>query len=62
MEEPGSSVSQQSLVPVSERSEEAESSAVCQSLPSDTTEAQRSGLASDSILQLKVFGGHCGKI
>lgn len=48
MEEPGSSVSQQSLVPTSERRGEAGSSTVCQSLLSDTAAAQRSDLVSDS--------------
>lgn len=48
MEEPGSSVSQQSLVPASERRGAAGSSTVRQSLPSDTAGAQRSDLVSDS--------------
>ncbi|XP_042342949.1 uncharacterized protein LOC121943495 [Plectropomus leopardus] len=44
VEDPGSSVSQQSLVRVSERSEEDESSTPPRSPPSDTAGAQRSGL------------------
>ncbi|XP_037631419.1 centrosomal protein of 295 kDa isoform X4 [Sebastes umbrosus] len=44
VEEPGSSVSQQSLAQVSERRGEDESSTARRSLSSDTAEAQRSGL------------------
>lgn len=55
MEEPGSSVSQQSLE--EERSEEAGSSAVCRSLRSDVAKTQTTGLVSNSILQLRVIVG-----
>ncbi|XP_044058281.1 centrosomal protein of 295 kDa isoform X2 [Siniperca chuatsi] len=50
VEEPGSSVSQQSLVRVSERREEDEGSTGRQSLPSDRAGAQRSGLEWDNAV------------
>ncbi|XP_039646701.1 centrosomal protein of 295 kDa isoform X2 [Perca fluviatilis] len=59
MEETGSSVSQQSLVRVSERRGEEESSTPHQSLPSDTAGARRSGLERDNTVNpiLEHFSG-----
>ncbi|XP_078103166.1 centrosomal protein 295 isoform X1 [Sander vitreus] len=59
MEETGSSVSQQSLVRVSERRGEDESSTPHQSLPSDTAGARRSGLEWDNTVNpiLEQFSG-----